>query len=105
MNMAYCKHCHTELEMGALFCPECGYQVVEEPDPEPEPVPDPTPRRQSKARPKTRSAGTAEQYSAAAIAECWQECVLCGGDSGGYVRIRRSLAGGDQLYGFWRSIG
>ena len=33
MNMAYCKHCHTELEMGALFCPECGCREVEEPEP------------------------------------------------------------------------
>ena len=32
MNMAYCKHCHTELEMGALFCPECGCREVEEPE-------------------------------------------------------------------------
>ena len=29
MNMAYCKLCHSELEMGALLCPVCGCGEVE----------------------------------------------------------------------------
>ena len=31
--MAYCENCGAALELGALFCQECGYRVVEEPEP------------------------------------------------------------------------
>ena len=39
----YCSNCHAELDPGAVFCAECGYQVAPEPGPNPNPTPGPNP--------------------------------------------------------------
>ena len=55
--MAYCENCGAALELGALFCPECGHRVDmikpdSDPDPTPRPHPtpgpDPAPSREAK---------------------------------------------------------
>ena len=55
--MAYCENCGAALELGAVFCSECGYRVdVIKPDSDPDPTPrphptpgpDPAPSREAK---------------------------------------------------------
>ena len=57
--MAYCENCGAALELGAVFCQECGHRVdiaepgsdpspTPRPYPYPTPGPDPAPRREAK---------------------------------------------------------